>query len=224
MTTTGKDNKSSPIVTLDSGKVVELDNVLTQFPDTKTAHIHGLDIAKIDLRQIALPSLRALTIEETSLTTIDLEPLSVCDWLTFLRIYKNKKLKRINLSPLGACEYLTDLHLRDNMLDGIDFRQLSNCRRLLYLDLANNPSRELRLKGIGEIENLSELSIGPQDNYGPDEWTIDLSPLFECQNLMKILVPDFYVKFLIGRKYRDAYKRVRWRIPELEEDNKIEFI
>jgi hypothetical protein len=88
----------------------------------------------------------------------------------------------------------------------------------LKLDLANNPSRRLRLNGIDKIEKLSRLSIGPQDNYGPEEWTIDLTPLFECQTLKRLYLPEFCVRVLINRKYKEAYERARWRIPGLEDD------
>ncbi|MHA2286813.1 MAG: hypothetical protein ACXABZ_13185 [Candidatus Thorarchaeota archaeon] len=202
----GKGRKPSPLVTLDDGNIIEMQDVLTQYPEVKTAYIQGLDIEEIDLSQIALPSLRSLTIEETSLTAIDLEPLSACDWLGFLKINHNQSLKRVNLSPLGACKILSDLQLRDNLFDDLDFRQLGNCKKLLKLDLANNPSRRLRLNGIDKIEKLSRLSIGPQDNYGPEDWTIDLTPLFECQTLKRLYLPEFCVKVLINRRYREAYE------------------
>jgi hypothetical protein len=214
----GKDKKPSPLVTLDNGNIIELQDVLTQYPEVKAAYIRGLDIEEIDLSQIALPSLRTLTIEETSLTAIDLEPLSACDWLGFLKINHNKNLKRMDLSPLSTCKILSDLKLRDNLFDDVDFRQLGNCKKLLSLDLANNPSRRLRLNGIDKIEKLSSLSIGPQDNYGPEDWTIDLTPLFDCQNLKQLYLPEFCVRVLIKKRDREAYERARWRIPGLEDD------
>jgi hypothetical protein len=217
----GKDKKPSPLVTLGGGHIVELEDVRTDFPEAKTAYIRGLDIDEIDLSQIALPSLRLLTIEETSLTDIDLEPLSECDWLGFLKINHNRNLKRINLSPLGGCIRLADLQTRDNLLDDIDFLQLRNCKKLLSLDMANNPSRGLRLDGIDVIENLSSLSIGPPDDNVSEDWTIDLTPLFKCQSLVQLYLPDFNIRVLIDKRYREAYERVRWRIPVL--DDAIEF-
>jgi hypothetical protein len=217
----GKSKKPSPLVTLGGGRIIELEDVRTHYPEAKSAYIRGLDIDEIDLNQIALPSLRLLTIEETSLTNIDLEPLSGCDWLGFLKINHNRSLKRINLSPLGGCIRLADLQMRDNLQDDVDFFQLRNCRKLLSVDMANNPSRGLRLDGVDKIENLSSLSIGPPDNYESEDWKIDLTPLFKCQSLKQLYLPDFNIRILIDKRYREAYERVRWRIPVL--DDAIEF-
>jgi hypothetical protein len=213
----GRTKKPGPLVTLDGGQIVELEDVQTEYPDAKTARIRGLDIEEIDLSHIALPSLRVLTIEETSLTDIDLKPLSICDSLGFLFIMHNKNLRRMNLSPLAECIGLGDLQLSDNLFDDIDFSQLANCKRLAKLDLSNNPSRGLLLDGIDEIEKLIRLSIGPQNNRELEDWTIDISPLFSCQNLKVLYLPKFRIRVLIDGRYREAYEGVRWRSSRFED-------
>jgi Leucine-rich repeat (LRR) protein len=205
--------KPSPLVRINGDYLVELEDVLALYPEARTARIRGLYIDDIDLSHIALPSLFTLAIEETSLTDINLEPLSACDWLGFLHIDHNRKLKSMDLSPFSACKKLRDLYMRDNSFDDIDFSQLGDCKKLIRLDIANNPSRRLSLDGIEKIRNLSSLSLGPQDNLGLEEWTIDLSPLFECQNLRILYLPEFHVRVLIDGKYRDAYESGKWTMP-----------
>ncbi|MHA2230295.1 MAG: hypothetical protein ACXADL_13125 [Candidatus Thorarchaeota archaeon] len=217
----GKNKKPGPMVTIADGSTVELEDVLTQYPSSTTLNISGLDIDDIDLNKIALPMLRALVIEDTSLTGIDLEPLSVCEWLIFLRINYNKNLKSIDLSPLGNYKSLVDLQIRDNLLNEIHFPQLRNCKKLYKLDITNNPFQDLRLDGINEIKNLRSLSIGPRNIRDPEVWTIDLSPLFSCQNLEELFLPDSYVRVLIDSRFRESYESAKWRIRHL--DDIIEF-
>jgi hypothetical protein len=217
----GKTKKPGPLITVDDVHNVELEDVLARFPEAKVIGISGLDIDEIDLSRVASPSLLLLFIEDTSLTNIDLSPLSTCDWLMIVKINHNKNLRNIDLTPLAKCERLRDLYLYDNLLDDVQFSQLRGCKKLLRFEMANNPSRNLFLDDVGEIENLRILSIGPQNSHGPEIWTVDLSPLFESHSIRSLYIPDYFIKLLIDSRYRESYERVKWRKSSM--DDFVEF-
>ena len=125
-----------------------------------------------------------IDLEDRKISTIDLQPLSICTNLQYLSL-SNNQIERIDFSPLSSCVNLQELILGGilgkNQLQSIDLIPLGSCVNLEKLILSNNQLQSVDLTPLASCSNLQTLSLSVNQLQ-----SIDLSPLASCSKLERL--------------------------------------
>jgi hypothetical protein len=161
-------------VTKEDGASEEIDAT------TEELYISNRKITEIDFSGLTGNEiLTDLTLRNTSITTLDISPLSSCTNLKTLNLFNNNKLRILDLAPLSGCLSIQSLFISfEEGIQNLDLSPLSRCNNIQTLVISLRHIKEIDLSALSGCHNLERLTI--QSNYHLQ--SLDLSPLSSCPN------------------------------------------
>ncbi|MHA2234701.1 MAG: hypothetical protein ACXABH_05170 [Candidatus Thorarchaeota archaeon] len=175
---------------------------------SKNESLESLDFAVftklVDLAPLGkCKNLRKITVRNTLLDKIDLEPISECTYLEEVILLWNRNATNIVLPSLdnhpnmfriyihhrdyGNHEYTSFEH-RFEEIQPIDLTRLSECHSLKILVLRGlSNMKSIDLAPISNLKALEYLNIS---NATSASETLDLTPLGECKSLRHLILED----------------------------------
>jgi Flp pilus assembly protein TadD len=167
---------------------------LTSVKRLRSVNITGHQLQSIDFTPIVTQPYRYFTIHSSSITSLDLTPLTKgCNWLNFSILCS--ELQTIDLTPLTSSKKLEVFYIMSDKLQTIDLTPLTSCKKLEKISLYLRNLESLDIAPLAKCSRLQELNI----HYTKFQ-SIDLSPLsrfaLKALNLghnefQRIELPDF---------------------------------
>ncbi|NWF96032.1 MAG: leucine-rich repeat domain-containing protein [Candidatus Thorarchaeota archaeon] len=149
----------------------------------------GLGVREVDLSSMGdFSDLENVWLYNNRIDRLSLEPLSSAQMLRELSVARNQ-LKSLDLSPLSACVRLEVLDVSSNHLTELDLSPLSACRGLKVLKIGGNPLERIDLEPLADLRELRLLDMRGVGG-GRTPLSVDLSPLFWCEQLEEMSVDD----------------------------------
>jgi len=90
-------------------------------------------------------NIEELTLAYIELLSIDLSPLRKMEHLEYLYLNDNKLIE-VDLTPLQNCQSLIDIWISGNEIERFDLSPLRNCPKLEEVHLVNNPLMDILWK------------------------------------------------------------------------------